>query len=76
MKLQKDEVVKKIGIKLREIRLEKKLTIEKVALESEIEYTQLSRIELGKINTSVYQIYKISHTLSVPVPEIFQSLYY
>jgi transcriptional regulator with XRE-family HTH domain len=66
MKLQKDEVVKKIGIKIREIRLEKKLTIEKVALESEIEYTQLSRIELGKI----------SHTLSVPVPEIFQSLYY
>ena len=74
MKMHKDEVVKIIGNKLREIRLEKKLTIERVALDSEIEYTQLSRIELGKINTSIYQIYKISHSLSVPVPDIFKTL--
>ena len=59
MKMHKEEVVKIIGNKLREIRLEKKLTIERVALDSDIEYTQLSRIELGKINTSIYQIYKI-----------------
>ena len=75
MKLKKEDVVKKVGNKLREIRLEKKLTIEKVALDSEIEYTQLSRIELGKINTSIYQIYKISYSLSVPVPEIFHVLH-
>ena len=76
MILPKDVVVKRVGVKLRELRLEKKLTIEKVALDSEIEYTQLSRIELGKINTSIYQIYKISKSLSVPVPDIFKTLNY
>jgi len=75
MKLQKDEVVKIVGNKLREIRLNKNLTIEKVALDSDIEYTQLSRIELGKINTSIYQIYKITHSLSVQMPEIFHELH-
>jgi len=75
MKLQKEEVVKKVGKKLREIRLKKNLTIEKVALDSDIEYTQLSRIELGKINTSIYQIYKITHSLSVQMPDIFHELH-
>ena len=74
MKLQKDDFIKKVGKKLREERLKQKLTIEKVALDSEIEYTQLSRIELGKINTSIYQIYKITYSLSVQMPEMFHEL--
>ncbi len=64
----------KVGSKIREIRLSKGLTLERVAFDSGMEYTQLSRIELGKINTSIYQVYKISDSLSVPVPEIFYVL--
>ncbi len=63
-----------MGSKIRELRLSKGLTIERVAFDSGMEYTQLSRIELGKINTSIYQVYKISDSLSVPVPEIFHVL--
>lgn len=75
MHLKKEEVCKKVGTKIRELRLSKGLSIERVAFDAGIEYTQLSRIELGKINTSVYQIYKISNSLSVSVPEIFQVLH-
>lgn len=74
MSLDKQTVCKKIGIKIREIRTNKGLSIEKLANEAGIDYTQLSRIELGKINTSVYQVYVISNSLSVSVPEIFQNL--
>jgi transcriptional regulator with XRE-family HTH domain len=74
MKFKKEEVSKKVGSKIRELRLSKGLTIERVAFDSGMEYTQLSRIELGKINTSIYQVYKISDSLSVPVPEIFHVL--
>jgi transcriptional regulator with XRE-family HTH domain len=74
MNLDKQTVCKKIGIKIREIRTNKGLSIEKLANEAGIDYTQLSRIELGKINTSVYQVYVISNSLSVSVPEIFQNL--
>jgi transcriptional regulator with XRE-family HTH domain len=74
MSLDKQTVCKKVGTKIREIRTNKGLSIEKLANEAGIDYTQLSRIELGKINTSVYQVYVISNSLSVSVPEIFQNL--
>lgn len=74
MSLDKQTVCKKIGTKIREIRTNKGLSIEKLANEAGIDYTQLSRIELGKINTSVYQVYVISNSLSVTFPEIFQNL--
>jgi transcriptional regulator with XRE-family HTH domain len=75
MHINKEEFVKKIGARIREVRIEKKMTIEELAFDAEIEYVQLSRIELGKINTSIYHIYKISHSLSVPVMEFFTLLY-
>ena len=74
MTLLKEEVCKKVGKSIRDIRLKKGLTIEKVANDAGIEYTQLSRIELGKINTSIYQIYIISNSLSISIPEIFHEL--
>lgn len=71
MTLMKEEFCSKVGYRVRELRVKKKLSIEKLALEAGIEYAQLSRIELGRINTSIYQIYKISKTLEVTMPEIF-----
>jgi transcriptional regulator with XRE-family HTH domain len=71
MSLSKEEICKHVGSRIRELRLDKGLTIEKLALESGIDYTQISRIELGKINTSIYQIYHITNTLKVPMRDIF-----
>jgi transcriptional regulator with XRE-family HTH domain len=74
MSMKREEVSKKIGESIRQIRLSKGLSIEKVASGANIDYTQLSRIELGKINTSIYQLYCISRSLDVPVPQIFHVL--
>lgn len=71
MTLPKEEFCTRVGFRVRELRLEKQLTIEKLALDTGIEYTQLSRIELGRINTSIYQIYRISKTLDIPIQQIF-----
>ena len=73
-KLDKQTVVKLVGSRVREIRLENKQTIEALAFSSDMEYTQLSRIELGKINTSLFQIYKISRSLNISVAEIMHVL--
>jgi transcriptional regulator with XRE-family HTH domain len=48
--------------------------MEKLALESEMEYSQIRRIEKGVINTTVYQIYRISKTLEIPMVEIFHDM--
>jgi transcriptional regulator with XRE-family HTH domain len=40
-----------------------------------MDYSQLSRIERGKINTSVYQIYTLARVLEVPANSIFRDLF-
>jgi transcriptional regulator with XRE-family HTH domain len=74
MTIAKEEFCAKVGFKVRKLRLEKQLSIEKLALQAGLEYTQVSRIELGRINTSIYQIYKISKSLDVTIPEIFYDI--
>jgi transcriptional regulator with XRE-family HTH domain len=69
--MKKEEFVQKVGHNIRNIREERKITLEKLALEAGIEYSQLSRIEKGKINTSIYSMYNIANALEVSVTEIF-----
>jgi transcriptional regulator with XRE-family HTH domain len=71
MKLTKREVVYLIGSKVRDIREKKGLTIERLAFEVGIESKQLIRIELGQINTSLYQIYRITKALGIKMYEVF-----
>ena len=71
MKLTKREVVYLIGSKVRDIREKKCLTIERLAFEVGIESKQLIRIELGQINTSLHQIYRITKALGIKMYEVF-----
>ena len=71
MKLIKEEVVMLIGSKVREIREEKGLTIAELAFEVGIESKQLIRIELGQINTSLFQIFRITQALGIQMYEVF-----
>lgn len=71
MNLTKREVVYLIGSKIRDIREKKGLTIERLAFDVGIESKQLIRIELGQINTSLYQIYRITKALGIKMYEVY-----
>jgi len=71
MNLTKREVVYLIGSKLREIREKKGLTIARLAFEAGIESKQLIRIELGQINTSIFQIYRLTKAMGIEMYEVF-----
>ena len=71
MKLTKEELIMLIGSKVREIREEKGLTIAQLAFEVGIESKQLIRIELGQINTSLFQIFRITQALGIQMYEVF-----
>lgn len=64
-------LAQKIGKRIRHFRLLNKMTMQTLAFESDMEYMQLSRIELGKINTSVYQLFKICSALNIKIEELF-----
>lgn len=74
MQLSKEEIKKSVGENIRTMRLNKNLSIESLALDADMDYTQLSRIELGKINTSIFQIYKIAQALQVPLSNIINDI--
>jgi DNA-binding XRE family transcriptional regulator len=70
--LRDKEGIKKIGEKIRELRLGKGLTQEAVAWEAGIEPMQLSKIERGVINTSVSHILVIAKAIKVHPSKIFE----
>lgn len=66
-----DIFIKEFGKNLRKIRLSKKMSMQTLAYTINVEYSQISRIELGKINTSLNTIYEISEALDVPLQLFF-----
>jgi transcriptional regulator with XRE-family HTH domain len=63
--------IKAFGKNLRNIRLEKKVSMQNLAYSINIEYSQISRIELGKINTTISTAYEIAKALEVPLQDLF-----
>ena len=68
--MTKEEYQKRLGDNLRRVRLEKKWTIERVALESGLAYSQLGRIELGRRNPTAYTLFLIGKTLKVKASDL------
>lgn len=71
MLMTRAEFSRIIGSKLRELRISKSITIEQLSFKSGIDTKQITRIELGQINTSIFQIYRITNALSVDLVDIF-----
>ena len=75
MCIDKKNVQSYLGTTIRNLRIRKGWTMEKTAFESEMEYIQISRIELGKINTTVYQVYKLAKALDIEMTEFFAGIH-
>jgi ribosome-binding protein aMBF1 (putative translation factor) len=54
-----------IGSKIREVRISKGISQETLANECEVDYSQIHRMELGKVNFNVSNLYKISAALKI-----------
>lgn len=64
------EVMKQFGIRVRELREAKGLSQPELAYECEWEYSQINRIELGKINTSISHMFHLAEKLGVKPSEL------
>lgn len=59
------------GINLRKIRESKNMSMQTLAYTINVEYSQISRIERGLINTTIGTIYEIAGALDVDIKELF-----
>ncbi|MCD8450382.1 helix-turn-helix domain-containing protein [Tenacibaculum dicentrarchi] len=64
----------KLGIKIKSIRLEKKISQEKLAHLSDLDRTYIHSIEKGERNISIVTIEKISKGLNIQISELLKDL--
>ena len=71
---KKEEVQKKFGKRLAELRTNKDITQEKFAFELDVDRTYISYIERGKRNPSLYMLWKIAKALGVHLSELTEKV--
>ena len=68
-----DEFLLKVGNRIRDIRIEKGLTQMELAFKcNDIDYSQINRIELGKVNFSISYLSLIALALNVNPKDLIQ----
>ena len=63
--IRNDKVIKALGQRVRDLRSERKLTMEKLAELSGIDYRQLSYIELGQTDASLSTLFALCKGLNI-----------
>lgn len=71
-RMEKSELLKLVGKKIQKLRTERGMSqVDLVGLiEGKIDTTNISRIESGRTNPTLYSLYRISQALEVPLKEL------
>lgn len=69
-----NNIIKTIGQRIRNYRLQQKLSQEKLAELSGCHHTYIGQIERGEKNATIESISKISSALNIPLSKLFENL--
>jgi transcriptional regulator with XRE-family HTH domain len=72
MKRSKEIFTISLGRNIRKYRTLNGLTVEQLALNAGLSYSQVSRIELGKISTSAFMVFILSKNLNVNPAKLYE----
>lgn len=67
-------IQKLVGQRIQSLRLEKKLSQEKLALRINMDRTYLASVEKGKRNISIINLYKIASGLNITLEELLKGI--
>ena len=68
--MTKEELIKRIGLNIRETREKKGLSIQELSDMLNIEYNNLIRIEKGRTNFTIGTLFNISKVLNVDLSDL------
>lgn len=66
-----EQIQKEFGLRVRQLRAEKEMSQEALALASGLDRTYIGSVERGERNISLINIQRIAEALSMPVRELF-----
>ncbi|WP_449439611.1 helix-turn-helix domain-containing protein [Pedobacter steynii] len=67
-----EKLITNVGNNVRKYRTSQNLSIVKLAELCNVEYTTISKIERGKINTTVTMISRICKALNISISQLFE----
>ncbi len=70
--MKNHSLLAKLGVKIKELRLEKNMTQQRLASQSGLEKSRISKIESGRLNSTVQTLGKLSRALEVPIVDFFK----
>ena len=70
--MEKSEILKKVGKRIKEVRLQKGISQADLVgkMQGEIDPTNISRIESRRSNPTVFTLFRIAEALGVPLNEL------
>ena len=68
--LDKDKILKQVGLRIKKIRLQQKLSRYQLAFEAKTSEKHIRQIENAEINTSIFKLFQIADALGVKPEEI------
>lgn len=63
-------LLRKLGLKIKQMRTEKGLSQLALGIDIEVEKSNISRLEAGRVNPRIYTLYKVAKALEVTLPEL------
>jgi transcriptional regulator with XRE-family HTH domain len=72
--LEKSEILKKVGKRIKEVRLQKGISQADLVgrMQGEIDPTNISRIEAGRTNPTVFTLFRLAEALEVDAKELLE----
>lgn len=70
--MTKENLLKIVGQNIKNIREEKNISQQQLAAACNFEKSNMSRIEAGRSNLTIYSLYKISSALEVDMKKLIQ----
>ena len=71
-RMEKEELLRLLGKRIKELRLERGMSqVDLVAkMQGNIDTTNISRIEAGRTNPTIYSLYRLSEALEISMSEL------
>ena len=73
--MEKSEILKKVGKRIKEVRLQKGISQADLVgrMEGNIDATNISRIEAGRTNPTVYTLFRLAEALEVSPKDLLDT---